>query len=222
MALPAAVFLQAGPYAVWEFWVHLLSAAAVVLGAAAATGWALHYLAPRFARVSLGVARGILAAALVAVAIALWVVGSPPPLGVRTRALAVDMAYRLAQQSGSADPTVAAPAWAQTATDDILANYAAYVAGHYHPPLPAGYRVSLVAAPNQQILQPLINHGDSAPLPDLARQVVSTLLGQVPVSVQTAVAIAHQSAVGVAEGLAVRPGRHTPVYILAIYVQAHG
>jgi type IV secretory pathway TraG/TraD family ATPase VirD4 len=33
MALPAALFTQAAPYAAWEFWVHLLSGGAVALGA---------------------------------------------------------------------------------------------------------------------------------------------------------------------------------------------
>ena len=223
MALPATLFAQAAPYAAWEYWVHLLSGGAVALAAAAAVVWVVRYLWPAATGASGHVARALLLVALAAVASALWVVGTPPGLVVRPQALATDMANALstAQAKGS-DPPVTAPAWAQTAAADLLTNYAAYLEGRYVPPMPKGMRLALVMAPPVASLSGLLDHGDSAPIPNLARQALATLLAQIPVSTQSEIAAAGGASVGAAGGTAITKNRRTNVLLIAIFVQSHG
>lgn len=222
MALPPAMFVHAGPYAAWEFWVHLTSGAAVAFGALAALAWVVHHLLTRLGPAPLAVARASLAVALATVAVALWVVGSPPALTFNPPAAAQGVAQSLEQELGAADPPVAAPAWAATAANGILNNYEAYIQGHYTPVLPKGYRVALVSAPSQGLLSPILAHGDSAPLPNLAHEVVTTLMNLIPASTLGTVAAAHDSAVAVIEGVAIQRNRHAPVILLTIFSRAHG
>jgi hypothetical protein len=222
MALPAALFTGAAPYATWEYWVHLLSAGAVVLAALAAMAWLTRFVATRAAAALLTAARALLALALSTVAVSLWVVGSPPYLRVRAAALSLDVAHGLVQAEGGADPVITAPAWANAVAQGLLAHYGDYVQGRYEPPLPQGYRLSLVAAPPLSELDPILNHGDSAPVPNLAHEVVSTLMASVPVSTIHAVAAAGRAAVGTALGTAVTANRHTPVILIAVLVPTHG
>lgn len=223
MALPAALFTQAAPYAAWEFWVHLLSAGAVGLGATAALVWAVRYVWPPVGRRLRAGARAFLLAALATVAAALWVVGTPPGLVVRPHDLAIDMANALTQSSASGqDPAVTAPAWAQTAAKDLLADYGAYAAGQYEPPMPAGYRLVLVTAPPVASLGGLLDHGDSAPVRNLAREVLGTLLNQIPVSTLSQVAAAGTAAVGAVSGTAVTATRRTQVILIAVFVRGRG
>jgi hypothetical protein len=224
MALPAALFTQAAPYAAWEFWVHLLSGGAIALGAAAALAWAVRYVLATVGRRLAACARGLLVLALATVAAALWVVGTPPALVVRAHPLAVDMAAALSQSTPStgADPSVTAPAWAQRAALDILNSYGPYALGSYSPPTPPGYRLALVIAPPVSSLSGLIAHGDSAPVPRLARQVLGTFLNEIPVSTQGELVAAGGGAVGAVSGLAVTAQRRTPVILLAVFVRTHG
>lgn len=222
MALPAAMFVHAGPYAAWEMWVHLTSGAAVAFGALAALFWVIHQLVRRIGPVALTVARASLAFALATVAVALWVVGSSPSLTLNQATAAAAVAQALQKDSGRSDPPVTTPAWADTVANDLVANYSAYVSGRYMPPLPAGYRLTLVTAPNQALLAPILARGNSAPLPNLAREVTTTLTDLIPASALGAVAAAHNSAVALVEGVAVQPNRHTPVILLAIFTRARG
>jgi hypothetical protein len=224
MTLPAALFTHAAPYAAWEFWVHLLSGAAVVLGAAAALAWVVRFLWPAAARSGSHVARMLLFGALAIVAAALWVVGTPPDLLVRPHALAMDVAQSLAE---NADPHghaahVTAPAWADAAAKDLLADFGNFSTGAYLPPIPAGYRLALVVAPPLSSLSGLLDHGDSAPIPDLAHEVVGTLLNQIPVSTVSEVTAAGEAAVGAATGIAVTARTHTAVVLIAVFVHARG
>lgn len=222
MALPAALFTQAAPYAAWEFWVHLLSGGAVALGALAAAAWAVRYPLPRLGSALVAPARVLLAAALAVMAVALWVVGSPPSLGLKPDALAQDVAAALAQSVPAADPAVTAPAWADAVAEDVLARYADYERGAYRPPVPHGWRLALVAAPQMSEFTPFLAHGDSAPLPNLAHEVVGTLMQSVPLSTLSAVAAARGAAVGATVGTAVTSNRHIPVVLLAVFVPSHG
>ncbi len=223
MALPAALFTQAAPYAAWEFWVHLLSGGAVALGAAAALVWVVRYVWPRTARGGSVVARTLLLGALAVVAAALWVVGSPPALVVLPHDLAIDMASSLSQ---SVDPqgqtaAVTSPAWADAAARTILNDYGGYTTGQYMPSIPQGYRLVLVVAPPVASLGGLLDHGDSAPIPDLAREVVGTLLNQVPASTVSQIAAAGRAAVGAVSGMAVTATRRTDVILIVVFVPRH-
>jgi hypothetical protein len=224
MTLPAALFTQVAPYAAWEFWVHLLSGGAVVVAAVAAAVFGIRYLWRAVERPASQASRALLFAAPAIVAAALWVVGTPPSLVVLPRALAVDMASALSAAPGSAsgDPAVSAPTWAREAAEDVLNNYSNYAAGNYLPPMPAGYRLVLVTAPQVASLSGLLAHGDSAPIPNLAQEVLATLIDQIPLSAQSQIAAAHAAAVGVASGLAVTRNRQSDVLLIAIFVQAHG
>lgn len=219
---PSGLFTNPAPYLTWEIWQRDLAVMAVVFAGLSVVVWlVLHFVGHAHAR-SIVWARLSVTLAMATAAVSLWVVGSPPALALSTSALPAAVAAQIAHQA-SADPSsVSNPAWAQRATQDLLAHYGDYVLGKYAPSLPPGYRMVLLDVPGQSSLTPLLTHGNTAPLDSIAEEVVTTLTGNLPESVLERIALADQTAVGLVEGTAITAYRHSPVVMIAVFVKAHG
>lgn len=212
-----AIFRRPGPYVHWLMWTHLSSAAGVALGATAALlwlGWGLGLLRrPGW----VFVARAAVALALSSMAVSLWLAGTAPTLTVARRAFTQAVRASLARRMHLSAGAVSTPAWAFGACRRLLAHYALYLRGRFSPSLPAGYRLLLLSGTEQSVLAGILAH-NSAPLPVVAHELVSAVVGRVPASTLAAAASADRIAVGLWHGTAVTAGRHTPLVLMAVFV----
>lgn len=222
---PSGLFTNPAPYLTWEAWQHDLTLLAVAFAGLSVVVWLVLHFAGRGGRAqSLGIAwaRGAVGIAMAFAAVSLWVVGSPPALALSTPALELAVAQQIGHQAGADPGTVATPAWAEQATAALLAHYGDYTLGKYAPTLPDGYRMVLLDVPSQTSVAPLLTHGNTAPLDGIGTQVVTTLSSDLPESVLERIALANRTAVGLVTGTAVTAYRHSPVFMIAVFVKAHG
>lgn len=218
----SGLFTNPAPYLTWEAWQHDLTLLAVVTAGLSVVVWLLLHFRPAAHRRAVMWARASVGVAMAAVAVSLWVVGSPPALAVSVPELAQAVAQQIGQQAGATAGSVSSPPWAEQATEDLLLHYGDYTLGRYAPSLPHGYRMILLEVPSQSLLTPLLAHGNTAPLSAIATQVVTTLTSSLPENVLEQVSLAHRTAVGLVEGTAVTAYRHSPVIMITVFVQAHG